>query len=48
MTHWGYLLLIVFVALGLGSVAELKARKVVCWLTVAVMVYAFHSYGGLL
>jgi hypothetical protein len=47
MTHWGYFLLIVFVALGLSSVGERKAMKWIAGLTVGVMLYAFHTYGGL-
>ena len=47
MTHWGYFLLIVFIALGLGPAAERKAMKVVAGLTAVCLVYAFHTYGGL-
>jgi hypothetical protein len=47
MTHWGYLLLIAAVAIGLSSTGERKAMKIVVGLTVASLVYAFHTYGGL-
>lgn len=47
MTHWGYFLLIVAVALGLGAMAERKVMRVIGGLTVVSLLYAFHTYGGL-
>ena len=47
MTKWGYSLLLVFVTLGLVSVGWRKAGRLATMIALAVMAYAFHSYGVL-
>ncbi len=47
MTKWGYALLLLFVGLGLSPVSWRKAGRLATMLTVAVIAYAFHSYGVL-
>jgi hypothetical protein len=47
MTKWGYALLVLFVALGLSPLGQRKARHVTLIVTLLVLAYAFHSYGGL-
>jgi hypothetical protein len=47
MTHWGYLLLAAFVALGLAPISRRRAAHLSLVLILLVMVYEFHSYGGL-
>jgi len=47
MTRWGYALLVLFVALGLTRLGERKTRHVTLIITLLVLVYAFHTYGGL-
>jgi hypothetical protein len=47
MTHWGYALLLAFVALGLSPVSWRKAGRLAVLVTLAAMSYAFHSYGVL-
>ncbi len=47
MTHWGYLLLVAFVVLGLSPVSWRKAGRLATTLVFIVMLYAFHSYGAL-
>lgn len=47
MTKWGYSLLVAFVVLGLCPAGWRKAGRIATMLVVAVMAYAFHSYGVL-
>jgi hypothetical protein len=45
MTHWGYALLIVYVALGVSAVRWRKAGRLASLVTVLGIAYAFHNYG---
>jgi hypothetical protein len=45
MTHWGYALLVLFVALGLSRISWRKAGRLASAITLAAMAYAFHTYG---
>jgi hypothetical protein len=47
MTHWGYALLVIFVALGVSRVSWRKAGRLASMIVVGAMAYAFHSYGVL-
>lgn len=47
MSKWGYALLAAFVVLGLSPVSSRKAGRLATMIVVAVMAYAFHSYGVL-
>jgi hypothetical protein len=47
MTHWGEVLLILFVALGLSPVSWRKAGRLATMITLVVISYALHSYGAL-
>lgn len=57
MTHWGYILLAVFVAIGVtdrvrwGNVSHRltagKASALVVIVVAITLAYAFHSYGAL-
>ena len=47
MSHWGYALLVAYVALGLSSLRLRKAGHVASLLTVCGIAYAVHSYGAL-
>lgn len=47
MTNWGYALLAVFVILGLSPASWRKAGRLATLITLAVMTYAFHSYGAI-
>lgn len=47
MSSWGYGLLAVYVALGLSPVGIKKAMRIAGLVTLAGLVYAFHSYGAL-
>jgi hypothetical protein len=47
MTHWGYALLIIFVGLGISRAGWRKAGRVAAMLAVAIMAYAFYSYGAI-
>jgi hypothetical protein len=47
VTHWGYALLVTFVALGVSRVSWRKAGRLATGIALAVMAYALHSYGVL-
>jgi hypothetical protein len=47
MTHWGYLLLIVFVALGVSPLPARKAGRLMALISLAVIAFAFYQYGAL-
>ena len=47
MPHWGYLLLVIYLALGLSSITWRKAGQIAMLLTLVVVVYSIASYGGL-
>jgi hypothetical protein len=47
MTHWGYGLLVAYVALGLGSTSIRKAMSLMVVLTTGVIAYALYSYGAI-
>ena len=47
MSKWGYGLLVAFVVLGVSPVGARKAGRLATLIVVAVMAYAFHSYGVL-
>jgi hypothetical protein len=47
VSGWGYGLLAVFVVLGLSPVGVKKAMRIAGLVTLAGLIYAFHSYGAL-
>jgi hypothetical protein len=47
MTHWGYALLIIFVGFGVSRVGWRKSGRLAAMLAVAIMAYAFYSYGAI-
>jgi hypothetical protein len=47
LTHWGYGLVIVVVALAVSPVGWRKAGRLATMLIVLGLVYAFHSYHAL-
>ena len=48
MTNWGYMLLVLFVALGLtGRLTWRKASRLAVIATAVLMVAAFANYGAL-
>jgi hypothetical protein len=47
VSHWGYLLLIAFVAIGLRRGTEHRATLWVVGLSLVSIAYALHTYGGL-
>jgi hypothetical protein len=47
MTHWGYAMLVTFVALGLSPVSWRKAGRLASMVTVALIAYALYSYGAI-
>ncbi len=47
MSHWGYLMLIAFVAIGLRRGSERRASLWVLGLALVSITYALHTYGAL-
>jgi hypothetical protein len=47
MTRWGVLLLVAYIALGLGPFAPRQAMRYAIWLTAVVLVIAGFSTGAL-
>jgi hypothetical protein len=47
MTHWGYALIALYVALGVSRISWRKAGRLAALSTVGVVAYALHTYGAL-
>lgn len=47
MPRWGYVLLVLFVVLGLSPLPRRKAANIAVIVVVFTLGYAFHKYGGL-
>jgi hypothetical protein len=47
MTHWGFGLLAVYVALGLSRTSWRKAGRIATLATAGIVAYALHTYGAI-
>jgi hypothetical protein len=47
VTKWGYMLLIIFVGVGVSRVGWRKGGRLAAAFAVLTMVYAFYSYGAI-